>query len=231
MRHESGFPNVPIPDYLTATYWWAYVSPRAVRFFERKWLVNLILWGNYRRLRDAALDALGTRLAGRSLQIACVYGDLSAHFADRHIAGGELDVVDVLPVQLDNLARKLGPRREVALFQADSTNLACPSGHYDRALLFFLLHEQPKAVRRATLAEALRVVRPGGKVVIVDYHRPSIIHPLRLPMKIILGLLEPYALDLWQGDLEAWLPEGCPVSSIRKTGFFGNLYQRLEITV
>jgi hypothetical protein len=29
--------------------------PKAVRFFERQWLVNLILWSNYARLRDAAL--------------------------------------------------------------------------------------------------------------------------------------------------------------------------------
>jgi ubiquinone/menaquinone biosynthesis C-methylase UbiE len=30
-----------------------------------------------------------------------------------------------------------------------------------------LLHEQPEHVRRATLSEALRVVKPGGKIVIV----------------------------------------------------------------
>ena len=47
-----------IPEYLTETYWWAYVHPRAVRFFDRMLAVNLILLGNYRRLRDAALAAL-----------------------------------------------------------------------------------------------------------------------------------------------------------------------------
>ena len=31
----------PIPDYLSETYWWAYLHPRAVRVFEREWLVNL----------------------------------------------------------------------------------------------------------------------------------------------------------------------------------------------
>jgi hypothetical protein len=33
---------------LTAHYRWAYVHPKAVWFFERQWLVNLILWGNMR---------------------------------------------------------------------------------------------------------------------------------------------------------------------------------------
>ena len=67
------------PNYLTAHYWWAYVHPRAVWFFERQWLVNLILWGNYVRLRDAAMVELGDVLPGATLQVACVYGDLTAN--------------------------------------------------------------------------------------------------------------------------------------------------------
>ncbi len=48
-----------IPFYLSETYWWAYIHPQAVNIFERQWLVNLILWGNFARLRDAALAELG----------------------------------------------------------------------------------------------------------------------------------------------------------------------------
>ena len=48
-----------IPEYLHNTYWWAYLHPRAVYIFERQWLVNLILWGNFARLRDARLAGDG----------------------------------------------------------------------------------------------------------------------------------------------------------------------------
>ena len=44
-----------IPAYLEQDYWWAYVHPKAVRLFEREWLVDTILFGNYARLRDAAV--------------------------------------------------------------------------------------------------------------------------------------------------------------------------------
>src|SRR5471030_1445640 len=98
---------VLIPAYLQDVYWWAYVHPRAVRLFERQWLVNAILWGNFARLRDAALDALGDSLPGRTLQVACVYGDLTERLASRVAEEGRLDVVDVLPIQLENLERKL----------------------------------------------------------------------------------------------------------------------------
>ena len=33
----------PIPDYLQDTYWWAYLHPNSFWFFEREWVVNLIL--------------------------------------------------------------------------------------------------------------------------------------------------------------------------------------------
>jgi hypothetical protein len=60
-----------IPDYLNEVYWWTYVHPRAVRFFERQWLVNLILWGKYVTMRDATLAEMGDSLPGRTLQVAC----------------------------------------------------------------------------------------------------------------------------------------------------------------
>ena len=127
-----------IPRYLEQTYWWAYVHPRAVRFFERQWLVNLILWGNFKRLRDAALDALGRKIRGRTLQIACVYGDFTASLLNRMEAESSLDVVDVLPIQLRNLRAKLPASAQPNLHLYDSAALGFQDGAYDQAVLFFL---------------------------------------------------------------------------------------------
>jgi ubiquinone/menaquinone biosynthesis C-methylase UbiE len=217
---------IAVPRYLSQTYWWAYVHPNAVRLFERQWLVNLILWGNFGRLRDAALDALGERLDGRTLQIACVYGDLTGRLRARLATGGSLDVVDILRVQLDNLARKIPGDPRVGLLQGDSAALDVADGAYDRALLFFLLHEQPEDVRERTLSEALRVVKPGGRLVIMDYHRPRRSNPLYAPMVAILKTLEPYAMDLWRHEIAEWLPAGV---RIEKRTYFGELYQLLTI--
>lgn len=201
-----------------------------MRLFERQWLVNLILWGNFGRLRDAALDALGGRLDGRTLQIACVYGDLTARLRSRLNPSGSLDIVDVLRVQLDNLARKLPGDPRVGLIQGDSAALELPSASYDRALLFFLLHEQPEEVRRRTLAEALRILKPGGRLVIVDYHRPSPRNLLYLPMVAILRTLEPFAMDLWKHEVREWFPEDSRIHSLEKRTAFGGLYQLLTLT-
>src|SRR6266540_6228092 len=99
-----------VPHYLNTYYWWAYVHPNAVKIFDRPWLINLILCGNYAGLRDAALSALGDSLPGKTLQVACAYGDLTLRLGRRAgSGGGTLDVVDVLPIQLSNVRRKLSP--------------------------------------------------------------------------------------------------------------------------
>jgi ubiquinone/menaquinone biosynthesis C-methylase UbiE len=233
---DSARPQSPgrergIPRYLVERYWWAYLHPTAIGFFDHPWIVNLILWGNFARLRRAAFDALGPGpLAGRTLQVACVYGDLTPRLADRLPTDAALDVIDVVPKQLTRLRGKVAHQPNVSLRRSNSTQLGGADGRYDRALIFFLLHEQPEAVRRATLREVARVVAPGGRVVIVDYHRPGRLNPLRYLMRPILRWLEPFALDLWRHELDVWLPDG-NASVARRQLFFGGLYQVLVLSV
>ena len=222
--------EIRVPSYLQAHYWWAYIHPRAVRLFERQWLVNLILWGNYTRLSDAALAEMGASLPGRTLQVACVYGDLTSQLTARAVdGGGSLDIVDVLPIQLSNVRQKLPRHVPVRLLAMDAAHLNLPDARYDRALVFFLLHEQPDHYRTRTLSELCRVVKPGGRIVVVDYALPRWWHPLRYIWRPLLASLEPFALDLWRNEIAKWLPrEG--VSKLRKQSFFGGLYQMVVIT-
>jgi len=215
-----------IPYYLTDHYWWAYVHPKAVWVFERQWLVDAILWGNYHRLRDAALDALGATLPGATLQVASAYGDFTPGLAARAAAGkGEVDVIDVLPIQLENLRQKLAPDAPVRLTTMDSSALDFPDARFDRAVLFFLLHEMPEEWRRRTLAEALRVVRPGGRIVIIEYAKPARWNPMRYLFAPILSVLEPFAMDLWNHDIRTFLPGDARIRGYERRSFFGGLYQ------
>ena len=227
---RSGSVAPPVPRYLEQVYWWAYVHPKAVHVFEREWLVNAILFNNYGRLRDAALADLGQTVHGRTLQVACVYGNLTPRLQARLAADAQLDVVDILPVQLANLRKKLPADERVTLKQRDATALDSADAHYDQVLLFFLLHEMPEAVRRQTLSEAMRVLKPGGRMVIVDYHRPAKLHPLRPLMRQVFRHLEPYAMDLWGHEVEAFLPAGMAPPAIEKKTYFGGLYQKLVLT-
>lgn len=222
--------NVLIPNYLEQTYWWAYLHPKGVKFFERQWIVNSILWGNFTPLRDAALDEIGETITGRTLQVACVYGDFTPKVAERLAPDASLDVADVAPVQLENVNRKVKDFPNVHLHHQDSTALTFEDGAYDNTVVFFLLHEQPAEPRAKTIQEALRVTKPGGRVIFVDYHRPSLFNPFHYVMIPILSTLEPFALDMWKREITDWIPEGIQPSSVEKETFFGGLYQKVVLT-
>ena len=227
---ESASLSVPVPEYLEKTYWWAYVHPNAVRVFERQWLVNLILWGNFAKLRDAALQELGDIVNGKVLQVACVYGNFPENLVKRLGPQGHLDVIDVAPVQIQNLHAKLKQASQVTVQRQDSTDLQFEDASRDAVVLFFLLHEQPADVRKKSIAEALRVTKPGGKIIFVDYHRPVAINPFRYIMVPILTTLEPFAMDIWRNQITDWLPAGVKPAGVEKQTYFGGLYQKVVIT-
>lgn len=222
-------PNTALePDYLRRFYWWAYLHPNAIRVFERQWIINLILWGNYAKLRDAALTELSGMARGRILQLACVYGNFTERLAQGLSGPGRLAVADVAQIQLDNLRRKLGPAGPVTLHRQNTAELTFEDGSFDATAAFFLLHELPTDVRLRTLSEAVRVTKKGGKIVVVDYHKPGWGHPLRYVMPAIFKTLEPFAMDLWNGQIDDWLPPSRQYTVTKRT-FFGGLYQMTTI--
>jgi ubiquinone/menaquinone biosynthesis C-methylase UbiE len=227
--------TVQIPEYLDRVYWWAYIHPNAVKFFERQWLADAILFGNYAKLRDAALQELleeeTGKIEGKTLQVACAYGNLTPTLASRLAPSASLDVVDVAPIQLKNLLQKLDSTQDrVQLGLQNADNLGFEKESMDQVLFFFLLHEIPLDVREKAIEEAWRVCKPGGKIVFVDYHKPAFYSPHRYLMPLVLQTLEPFAMDMWRQEISEWLPKDAAVDGIRKDTYFGGLYQKVVIT-
>jgi len=221
-----------IPDYLQDTYWWAYLHPKAFWFFEREWVVNLILWGNMGKLTHAVLEEMDFQRPGQVLQMACVYGDFSTRLA-LHLAKSQshLSVVDVALIQLQNVKKKLAGHGNVSFHHQDAAALRFHANSFDETVVFFLLHEQPDEVRRKTLAEAIRVTRPGGRIILVDYHRPHRTNPMRYIMQPVLALLEPFAMDLWRAELLVFMPAGIRPEQVSTSLFFGALYQKVVLSL
>jgi ubiquinone/menaquinone biosynthesis C-methylase UbiE len=219
-----------IPDYLEETYWWAYLRPGSIWLFEREWLVNMILFGNMKRLTQSVMDELDLPVDGDVLQVACVYGDFSNRLA-RHLesSNAQLHILDVAAIQLQNTRKKIAHHKHVKLHQQDSSAVHFKACRFENTVVFFLLHEQPEDVRRKTIAEAIRVTRPGGKVIFIDYHRPKRTNPLRYLMIPVLKWLEPFALDLWRTELPDYLPEGIDPEQISSQFYCGGLYQKVVI--
>lgn len=227
-RISDEFPEsaAAIPAYLSNHYWWAYMRPWAVWIFDRQWVVNVLLYGHYAKLRDAAFAEFASNLSGRTLQISCCYGDLTPRMTSLvGEAHGRIDVVDIVPVQIENTQRKIGGAPHAHCHRMDAEALKFPDSSFDNVLLFFLLHEIPHESRERTIAEAFRVLKPGGTVVVIDFGAPKPWHPLRYLWLPILGMIEPFARSLWRGELCAALET--PNLNWKRNSYFGGLFQKL----
>lgn len=219
-----------LPDYLVRHYAWAYLWPAAVWFFDHQPIINAILFGQYRRIMDETLRLLETQRAGRTLQIAGVYGELTPKLAMRI---DDLHMIDVADVQLEAAARKLAEiGRTARLARMNAEALTYAEASFDTALMFLLLHEMPAEARRNALREAVRVLRPGGRFVIAEYGEVRKRHFFHrfAPMRWILTWAEPFLGGFWQDDLTAVLRDcareiGREVELDEQTDIFGGFYR------
>jgi SAM-dependent methyltransferase len=212
--------NPGVPDYLKNVYQWAYLDPRNAQLLDRELVVNTILWGNSKRLRQAVLDEIS---AGDSiLQAAHVYGDLIPEIAAKTGSQGNLDVVDIAPLQASLAEKKLAQFTHAKVRIADASQ---PSQkQYDLVNCFFLLHEVPDDLKVSIVHQLLKSVKRGGKAIFVDYHKPELWHPLQLLMRLIFKIFEPFATSLWGMDIAALSNDDGRFTWSKKT-YFGGLYQ------
>lgn len=229
-----------LPDYLLRHYWWAYVWPPAVWFFDHQPIINLIVFGQYRKLVAGALNAMTPEADGANLLIGSAYGcfvpELAAQLGEQ-----SLDVVDVAPIQLRQAETKLGtPQagRRITLSRMNAEHLTYEDDSYDRALMFLLLHELPDAARTRALEEAVRVIRPGGELVMSEYGAITPSHPFHriAPMRWGLGVAEPFLPSLWRTDLDQLVDECASACGKRAvcestTLIFGGFYRSVRYRI
>ncbi len=221
------------PEYLVRNYWWAYLSPAGVWFFSHPTIINLILFGQYRTILSALTGRLGSTPCKRMLQLTCAYGELTPTLTG---LTEELHLNDAAAIQL-RLARSTLSRRgrtaQMARMNAES--LAYATDSFDTLIIFFLLHELPAAARERTLDEALRVLKPDGRLLLAEYGANSGKHPLHrfLPLRWTMERLEPFLRDFWHSDLHSQL-QACAARQnktlrlVGETAVFGGFYRVVE---
>jgi len=214
-----------VPSYLYQTYHWAYLNQDILPLLDRDWVVSAILWGNSRRLMRDAVDEFSP--GQQVTQAACVYGDFSRMLACRVGESGALEVIDAAEIQLANARRKLRDQPQVRMRRADLAAPDCMcADSRDGACCFFLLHEVPEEVRGGIIDNLLAAVKPGGKVVFVDYHLPHSMHPLRPVMHLVFRWLEPYARSLFDREIQSRAAQAADFDW-EKSVYFGGLYQKV----
>jgi SAM-dependent methyltransferase len=197
-RSSSRLAAGPIPDYLRDVYSWAYLTPWLTGFLDRQVVVQAILWGNAQRLIDDVLAAV--KPGDRIFQPAAVYGTFSRQLAERIGHNGRLHVCDIAPLQVALTRQKLAGLPQVYVGRRNAVNPE--PREFDAVACFFLLHEVPDDVKVQIVQAMLQLVRPGGKAIFIDYHRPHRWHPLKPVMQRVFAWLEPFAKAMWSHEIK-----------------------------
>lgn len=232
----SGVDRCQMPGYLGRHYPWAYLWRSAVWFFDHQPIINFILFGNYREIMEEVVAAIDAPNTGKTLQIASVYGELVPRLA-RDIE--DLDVIDVAPIQLEAVARKLDQAGLSArLRRMNAESLEYPTGTFDTSIMFLLLHEMPPKSRAHALQESIRVLQQSGRLVIAEYGEKSAGHFIHRfsPLRWLLTQAEPFLESFWSDNLvdrviEAGKVVGKEVQLETQTDVFGGFYRILSFRV
>lgn len=183
----------------------SFLRPLAYRYrwiYDTVTAVSSLSVGGVERLRWLGVDALRSRLQpGASvLDLCCGSGEAAAPWL---AAGFQVTGLDVSP-----LALELAAQRHPALHRVEGLAEDPPleDSSFDAIQLSVALHEFPRQERELVLRQCLRLLRPGGWLVLVDLHPAG---PwLRLPQQLFCTLFETNtALAMLEDDLPSQLQE------------------------
>ena len=186
------------PD--TAHIYWIYKSPFFIRLADRMFIVSSILLLQYTKLVDCVVKKLNPSLKDkRILQISCAFGNVSEKIAKHCQQQGaeELVLTDIMQSEVDNAERKLKKFGKLCTFlRQDAMNMEFEDQSFDYVVSFFLPHELPLEKKNRLIQEANRVLKPGGKIIFGEFHKPSS-KILEFLGRIYFYIFEPYATEMW----------------------------------
>jgi len=220
--------NIVKSDPDTAHIYWIYKSPFFIRLADRMFVVSTILLFQYSKLVSGVVKRLNPSLEGkRVLQISCAFGNVSEKIAESCSRQGaeELVLTDIMQSELDNAERKLKRFGELCTYvKQDATKLDFEDQSFDYVVAFFLPHELPFDKKVKHIEEANRVLKPGGKIVFGEFHKPRL-KILEILGRIYFNIFEPYATEMWDDfDIAKVLEEntGNPYHFEKDTFLFDN---------
>jgi len=138
------------------------------RFYDL--LIRILTRGRERQYREDLLDLAGVAPGHCVLDIGCGTGTQAIATHRRAQPGGSVVGVDVSENMLATARRKV--RRagvDIAFHHADAARLPFEDGRFDVVMITTVMHMIPPSRRRLCLSEASRVLRCGGRLLLIDY--------------------------------------------------------------
>ena len=205
----------------------SFLRPLAYRYrwiYDTVTAVSSLSVGGVKRLRSLGLEALRPHLKPEAavLDLCCGSGEAAAPWL---AAGYAVTGLDVSPRALELAAQRLPDLKRVEGL-AEDPPLADAS--FSAIQMSVALHEFPRSDRERVLRSVLRLLEPGGWLVLVDLHPAGLW--LKLPQQLFCALFETdTATAMLEDDLRTQL-EQLGFSGVNQELLAGRALQRITAT-
>jgi demethylmenaquinone methyltransferase/2-methoxy-6-polyprenyl-1,4-benzoquinol methylase/phosphoethanolamine N-methyltransferase len=133
------------------------------------WVVQIMALGQAGRLRRNTVEFAQIAPGERVLDVGCGTGDLTLRAAERVGSTGQVCGIDPGPEMIETARRKADRKHVNVDFRVGVIErLPFPDGSFDVVLSSLMMHHLPADLKPIGLAEIRRVLKPGGRLIIVD---------------------------------------------------------------
>ncbi|SJM56022.1 class I SAM-dependent methyltransferase [Gulosibacter sp. 10] len=173
--------------------------------------------------RARTRQAIDPRPGQRVLDVACGTGTVSRILADH---GAEVTGLDFSKGMIEEGIRRHGDHPNIAFQQGDATDLPFEDGSFDVTTVSFGIRNVQRPEK--ALAEMLRVTRPGGRIVVCEFSRPTnavigwgydTYMNVAMPGIVKLVSSDPEAYDYLFKSIQDWPDQRTFASWLREAGY------------
>jgi demethylmenaquinone methyltransferase/2-methoxy-6-polyprenyl-1,4-benzoquinol methylase/phosphoethanolamine N-methyltransferase len=133
-------------------------------------VVQIMALGQAHRLRRKTVEFAQVAPAECVLDVGCGTGDLTLLAKERSGSTGQVCGVDASPEMIEVARRKAARQQAEVDFRVGVVeHLPYPDNSFDVVLSSLMMHHLPADLKPIALAEIRRVLRPKGRLVIIDF--------------------------------------------------------------
>ncbi len=135
-----------------------------------KWV--FLPFGGEQRCREELISHIGFSPKDKILDMCCGTGGVTFTIAQKAGKGTEIIGIDLSSGQI-NIANRKNSFGNVRFIEGDVAMTGFDDEYFDKVFIAHALHEMPRKMRLNVLNEAKRILKTGGKLIILELDNPQ----------------------------------------------------------